>query len=917
MKKSNKDITHIFKEQMALQSAIEFINNFDNDNSEKSIKNMEIELKVILDRRIQIPYFINQEIYSSDDIRKLITHSMKIGNVVEEQSINFIHTFKEGGMYVKQLIFNNGIQDKSKKNYYTKKSMVKPMYLTSNLTLPTYKLGINMETVVVADDNLDFDMVRFRNRMCISFPKYPRWRLDITYIKECKIYSMELLAKTRDIVFAKTLVELDWDYASKIEVEFEFIPDKFCHKNVDKFTIGDIKTVDEICQIIAPKTIVKSYTDCICEVATVIKPKFMHKFKNGQFGLKQLGANPVELTKNQYRLDIIPNIQNYIITEKIDGIRSIVLMYPSIGECYIINNKNKNGIRKLNIVVDDTYDIIILDSEEVDGEFYVFDILYTQTHQNDRNEKKHLHELKFINRKLHMDNIIDAYDFLQHKHYVELSKELYHVQIKEFYDTMLECKYKIDGLIIFEKHKSYNTMMQYKWKPIMTIDFVAKKCPSSLLGIHPYVKKENKTLYLLFCGMRNGDFHKVGVPLLKEYNIIFRNIECGMYKKKAYVKEQYFPIQFAPSIDPYAYLFWSDNSELDGLIVELTHTTEWELVKIRKDRMSDMARKTYYGNYFKYAEFIWMSLKYPLKMCDLCNTTTLKAYFQKDSKDYVSMRKFNNFVKLYIIRQCAEKCDLRNCVIDLASGKGQDLDKYIKCKFENILMIDNDYDALSEIVNRKYTSIDGKYTSIDGKLPSIDTSIIHINKCDLSQPYKKILLNIKAPSYNIPDRAPLVVCNLALHYLIADKQKMRNFCHLLYNLLEKGGYFIFTAFNGQKIFDLLKETDDNSGRKDWVKSKSLIYSLKKKYNTGEFTGINQQIDVLLPFSEGEYYTENLINIDMLNSMLAKKKINLIQSDSFISFDGIFEKDKEFFHKRLTKMDKEYISLYQYYIYQKI
>jgi hypothetical protein len=890
---------------MALQSAISFINQYDNDELKTSKnKNMEVELKVILDKRIKTPHFINREIYSSDDIRKLIEYAKENGNIREEQSINFIHTFKENCMYVKQLVFNNGIQDKSKKNYYTKKSMIKPMYMTSNLTLPTYKLSINMETVVEANDNLVFDIVRFRNRMCITFDKFPKWRLDITYIKECKIYSMDLLGKIRNIVFANTLTELDWDYASKIEVEFEFISDKK-YDNIDKFTVDDIKSVDELCQIIAPKNIIKSYTDCICEVANVIKPKFLHKFKKGQYGLKQLGANPVELTKRQYRLDIVPDIKNYIITEKIDGIRSIILMYPSIGECYILNNKNKNGIGKLDINVDDEYEIIILDSEEVDGKFYVFDILYTQSKQEDLDQKIHLHKLKFINRKITMDIIIDKFDFLYHKHYVELSDE-YPLQIKEFYELMiLECKYDIDGLIMFEKHKSYSTMMQYKWKPIMTIDFVAKKCPSTLLGIQPYVKKENKTLYLLFCGMRNSDFNKMGIPLLNEYNIMFRSIECGIHKKNKYVKEQYFPIQFSPSINPYAYLFWSDNSLLDGAVVELTYTTEWELIKIRKDRMLDMSRKTYYGNYFKYAEFIWMSLKYPLTMEDLCSTKPIKAYFQKNSKGYVSMRKFNNFTKLCIIQNCAQKCNSLNYIIDLAAGKGQDLDKYIKCKFENILMIDNDFDALSEIINRKYLIN-------DNKLPSTTTSIIHINKSNLSQPYAKTLENIKLSEYNIPNRAPLVVCNLALHYLIPNKRKIQNFCNLLHNILEKGGFFIFTAFNGKKIFDLLVGNTE----KNWSNNKSLTYSIRKKYDDDIFTGIEQQIDVMLPFSQGEYYTENLINIDLLNELLSKKKINLIQSDTFISYESRFENEKEFFHNQLTKSDKEYISLYQYYIYQK-
>ena len=96
----------------------------------------------------------------------------------------------------------------------------------------------------------------------------------------------------------------------------------------------------------------------------------------------------------------------------------------------------------------------------------------------------------------------------------------------------------------------------------------------------------------------------------------------------------------------------------------------------------------------------------------------------------------------------------------------------------------------------------------------------------------------------------------------------------------------------------------------------MLYSIKKKYSGSDFTGINQKIDVLLPFSNGEYYTEYLINTELLVDELAKKKIVLVNEDSFDIYLDKFKKSKPHFHKSLTNIDKEFISLYSFYIFHK-
>jgi hypothetical protein len=866
---------------MYLNQVLQYINSTELSNSKN--KSIEFEIKILLDPRINSPQFVNKKSLpdSIEIIKSVLNNASKYGSSDISQTINFINT-EEKHMFVKQLVFENGVQNKDKKCFYIKKPLIDPIYLTSD-KFPSYKLCMNEEIIQDTDIN-KFDIVRFRLRYSITFDNtistagtannLDGWRLDLTFVKETKNQSVSHLKNIRDRLFTDNLA---WDYADKIEMEMEYIGD------LSKLTIEHISNLDSLWDVINTKKL--TYEGCIYQIAKIIKPNILHKFKSGYFGLKQLGSNPIELTKKDYIDNVLPDIHNFIITEKIDGIRAMLIIYPGRGECHIIDKTYSY----MEIPIDSTNNldsiqsnVIILDTEKYNDKFYVFDVLY----YNDIDVSK----LPFIERLNYVNNTVKVYDFLQSKHFMEIDNIN---KIQEFYDSFDSFPYPNDGLIFISKNHSYNETLNFKWKPVekMTIDFVAKKCPDKLLGINPYIIKPGQTLYLLFSGIRKRDYNKLCVYKMKQYNQLFPNI---------YHSDAYLPIQFSPSDKPFAYLFWSDQDNIDNNVVELTLKNDiWKLVKIREDRTIDMNRKTYYGNYFKYAELIWMNYKNPLSMSNLCEEH--KHYFKEDdNQTYKYLRKFNNFVKDQLITLYTHNIEV-DWVIDLASGKGQDLFKYIDKDIKNILMVDVDKMALMEIINRKYIYINNA---------SYKKSKLYIKHLDLNTPYKQNLELIKNSYFGIPyDGVPLIICNLALHYLIPNKKKMQNFIGLLNNLLDSGGIFIYTAFDGKKVFDLLKETPQ------WF-SPDNKYSIKKLYTDTTFTGINQQISVLLPFSNGEYYTENLINTEIFADELSKKKISLNIEDSFDTYLDQFQKNKESFYNELNTSDKEFISLYSFHICHK-
>ena len=821
-----------------------------NKNSSTNKSNIEFEIKILLDKRIKTPGY-KKKTHNIIQLRDQVLNILQKlnGRVETSQTINFIKTYDKE-MFVKQLHFINGVQDKNKKTYYIKKNIIKPFYMLSDTP---YKITVNKETVMDNDIN-EFDIIRFRSRYTVFINT--RWKLDLTFIKETRDSSINNLKVIRDRMFSQPLnpYDTDWDYNDRVEIELEYIDSNPLTK----------QCVSDLLHIFS------TYQNCIDKIAGIIKPA--SKFK--MTGIKQLGNNPIELTKKLYN-DIRPKITDYMVTEKIDGIRSMLIIYPSENLCHIINNKTSEGLVTKNIKCDAFTDVkcIILDTESVDDKYYIFDIICYESNIV-------VSEIPFIKRLEYINLIaassknllIDDKPFLYTKHFIELSNLN---EIRDFYAHMLTMPYTIDGLIILSKTSNYVNTINYKWKPKTTIDFIARRCPNNL--INQFAEKSGKTLYLLFCGISSNE----------------KQCVCPIEKQLFPINQKnYEPILFKPSSDPLAYLFWFADATLDSKVVELIYTGEWEFIKVRDDRVNDVNKKMYYGNNFKVAESIWMSYKNPVTLDYLCQGINT-AYFKTDSLDYFYMRKFNNYVKKEIL-----KITDTEWVIDLASGKGQDLNKYVEKGFKNIMLTDNDLDALCDIIDRKH------------KIKTIKNHAIYIKQLNLLDGHK-INTALTYQDINIPNGGvKTVICNLALHYIIPTKVKLQNFVNYLDSILAADGLFIFTAFNKDSVLNLFNESTEwnRYGSPD---SKKPVYSIKNKTKRTKL-----QIEVLLPFSNGEYYNEVLINTTILNDQLAKKKIRLIKTGGFDTYLESFAIHKNHFHKELRDIDIEFISLYQYYIYKK-
>lgn len=876
---------------------------------------LEIEVKYLIDPRGSHPGFVkkNMSEAAAVDFAKHLVDSFKNtgSRFLIEETINFIEVGPTN--IIKQLVFQNGVQVKNKKKYYTKKPLTNPVYLThsngENVD-PPIKFSISEEKPI-SETNVKSDLVRSKLRLSIfpsdTFQDLKNWRIDLTLTKTLKkITSVSEIAQIRDVLFPTALTFdnfnaiAPWKFADSIELEIESLEPGA----VTEETLAAMFT--SVRRLIKVSTTEPQGVDNIqikfYDLAVILVPHIAHTFKPPNTrGFKSLTNSVVELTKHMFFSDLKPRIENFLITDKADGFRSIIHLFPRDETANVIT---ANSFKTMKIPKSDLGECIA-DSEMIEGEegakFLVFDVMMydgKRVSGNDFNIRKEL-----------VSKIAELSPNIFAKVFVECppNGDLYQTVIA-LHNYPKPFPYTTDGVIFTEKTGDYNKTVNYKWKSSedTTIDFLIKECPKSLLGIDPYITRDGTSLYILCSGIDRDVLYRINLHPIKKYKEMFANMGDS--------KKQYIPIQFSPSSKPYAYLFWHERKDLNNKIAELHYDVKkdsWRLHKIRDDKTRDAEHGIAYGNDFRVAELVWQNYFNPITIEDFKMTKDeglANVYFkQHDVEAYRAMRSYNSFVKETLYKPYQGI----SWAIDLGSGKGQDLFRYIRAGIQNVLFIDLDIMALSELINRKYSFATEKPKSFRKKdhRTQEPSSRININilEIDLNTDYKTTTDIIKKKGYSVPSGGvPLIFCNFAIHYFVGTEAMRANFVNLIKSLIAPGGRFIFTTFDGEKVFNLINGAD---GKWDRMEEGKLKYSLRAEYQSATFTGNNQKIKVLQPFSEDTYYSEYLVNHTILQKAFKSVGMNQEIFESFDIYQKSFKDHNQSVNDQLSDLDKQYSSLY--------
>lgn len=328
---------------------------------------------------------------------------------------------------------------------------------------------------------------------------------------------------------------------------------------------------------------------------------------------------------------------------------------------------------------------------------------------------------------------------------------------------------------------------------------------------------------------------------------------------------------------------------------------DWELVRVRTDRDEDLRRGRLFGNNISTALMTWLNFRDPLTF-NMLYEGPGGSYFQTTKHGiYETPTRFISYSKGELM---AAEIAGSHYVVDLGSGKGQDMHRYRRNRVNNVVMVDRDRSALAEFTRRM---IDRRKESRGADSRGQSTRF-HVVDGSFTDPYEVLLARIRGMPDFPREGANAVVCNLAAHYAFGSQDSAANFAMLCSSLLRKGGKLILTLLNGKKIFDLLADRPEGASW-DEREAGTLKYSIRRLYREKSMLPAGQRVGVLLPFSRGEYYEEYLSNVVELRKIFEKRGLRMH------SFDHLTEKFGQGFASQrgrgaaLTESDEKWLGLF--------
>ncbi len=867
---------------------------------------------------------IPQEVFES--LYMALSSNKEFAAPVLECSVNIISDDIDPGpsapSYIRKITFAAG---KPLADVYQKKTrMLRAVHVRDYID---YSVSLAKEAVHSKFATSSNALIRFKVRVSFGAPP---WSFDLTAVKFGQLADFSAHLKTikaelfpPGLTAANLLSELRFDMIDSYEVELEWVGERAP-------VIDDLAIVRKVFTLVNPQYLQEvAYQEEIYTVAEYIvtNHNILHLFKQPSHRLKQLSNQVIALDKNTYYKDVYPP-DNYYLTIKADGQRVIISI-----------NGNRCRILRSDTLIEHisgagafkSGEVTIVDAELVSEDER--NIGKDDRNRNSNNTAKPFTVYLFDVMVLR-DELIHKRDIgtrLEHlsaaaevvgawlpsgcralaKNYVKLPSG----KLEESFREIWEATYPFprDGLILTAPGEPYYTTKNYKWKPREknTIDFLAVKAPAKMLNVKPYVTRPGMTLYLLFVGITHEMREKLGLGFIVQYKYLF-----------PHAPENYYPIQFGPSANPLAYIYYHKDSlgDIDRQIVELARDTdnkEWVFHAVRTDRKLE---RQYFGNDYRVAELIYLNYVDPFLFEHLWQPSD--SYFTKLADDIYAA---SNGCKRFIISSLLkDKLSGAKWAIDLAAGRGADLHRYQEIGVENALFIDIDATAIAELVRRKFSFFAAKKQRIRETIragsegPDIEydklvekdikSLTIHTLVADLKMPYEDLI----AATFQFgtkPEMIDGIICNFALHYMCDTIEHIRNVLLFCARMLKVGGVFVFTVLDGASVFEVLNGL--TRGETWQLQENNIVkYAIRKEYVGAKLSSSGQMISVKLPFSD-TMYEEPLCNVSAIISEAAKLGFAMELNDSMSTYLEQFARANKPMFERLSPGDKQYIGMHRY------
>jgi len=885
---------------------------------------------------------------------------------------------------------------------------IEKQQVTESFTHPLYNVqfSLNSETIKPTVESItEKNTFRFMKRIQLYHPDHPYVVIDCSIVKMLR----DSPTKTMNQVFSMQ---------PNYEIEAEFIePDK---KIVEKEIKGEISfVITSVLKGLQRTNFPISYKE-IANVQEEYKQLFPSGEKSKDFNF--IGPNTVTL---QHKNLPLLNETEFMVTDKADGERKLLFissalklyLIPTSGKVENMNCKlqEQKGLPTVPFVLDGEH--VFKDSKnQFHNTFYAFDIYYLNiepmTDINKQNigiDKNDVRSYDLPIRREVLMRVVNTV-FLNITNLVE---NKYNIQYKQFLPYSAgNCKllyetptaYHKDGLIFTPTlygvgltsvdkpivNRRITWDLNFKWKPPEenTIDFyvhIDTDVKKTITG-REYKVITLKSSYSSYSGKVVSDY--TACPSVS----VYQNFDVNSNGKKL------IPFIGGLPYDVTAFVcncYTNEEGNIctvseghpvevieNGSIVEFKYDRikekgwRWTPIRIRWDKTDPNAYTTAVKNWISiHNPVTYDMIVTPIADESSSNEKSLRPTELTDEyytlkgkeKQHKLIRDFHNDVKRILIEKIAEKVKIthkRNpMLIDFASGKGGDIQKWddVKCGFVLGIDINNDNlhnetdGAFMRVVRRKMQKVQRREQPGTPMLFVEGSSSLRIKtgeaiKHDYENKIVQYLFGMDTtypPMLPEQSRLPYGMCSkgfdigsiqFALHYMFDSEESVIKFVYNLMDCIQLGGYFCATCFDGESIVELLKDIkkgESMSTAHDEYGTFKLSSTLdpsvvpfsniQKQYENTEIKqrtssqfmslsiGVKQ-----LTLNKNKFLKEYLVFADYFIQVMSKHGFELATNiREFPNGTGLFKTVDSKYKDMSTDPNQEAISfLNRYYIFQK-
>tara|TARA_B100000965_G_scaffold34702_4_gene25640 strand:- start:10418 stop:13348 length:2931 start_codon:yes stop_codon:yes gene_type:complete len=831
-----------------------------------------------------------------------------------------------GKYYIEQYFKSDKLDDIPKGTWYViQKKQINNEYLSIGCR-------INLKEEIPVDTNSsEFGNILANWR---NLKKLFRLKNRYSYLVD-EMYSVDLTA-VRTGKLAKTLRSSGtFDSNETYEIELEYVPNIIGEEsyefNIDTWSetlegiLCSFRNTWKIASIKEISDVEKAYYE------TLLKRDIHNDFKEVKNSNWKYKISPNVISLNMERLRIMKHkASEYYVTPKSDGLRMTGFVSET-GELYLFGSRSEL-YQPTGYLFSTEYVGSIFDGEMISytkngdrvADYLIFDCYYYKG-IDIRN--------KFFDERLnHAKDIlanVESVDTTYYgetpnvtlKKFIPMTAEGFHLQCKECLDDVEKGIYDNDGLIftpidkvggnsLYDKGvsskkfiksgKDFKRLLKWKDSSFNSIDFKIK-----------FLEEIEKPLrigdeYVMTKFMKCSLFVKYDKEP-KSFTIEDFVEEMNSDDKQRFSYNKPFLKQFVPfdpEDDKACYVkipifnnevrckhndSWNGSKIGNNDIVEMIYDKDaevehrWIPLRIRKDKDSP--------NFYKVAMDIWQSYHLPVTKEMIIgeaeipsNDEEIDTYYNGDTNTDTNLRRFHRLcIKKQIFEDTIVKTKGKR-LLDLGSGKGGDIPRYIDSG-ASVIGIDSSVDNLHNQNNGAYRRLanilkddrghksKSRYSKNalnnivfitgDAGKPFTDSSTFDLPKTDGI--YKRYVIDNKI--FDKKHTFDVATVFFALHYFFRNENTLDTFLKNIADNIKIGGYFAGCCYDGKIIDDELHKSNKDLIYRDSTGTE--ILRIKKHYKgrlNDDISSLGKEIHVLVQ-SIDMIHPEYLVNFKLLTSKL--------------------------------------------------